>query len=47
MKGENEMPKEKTIIAIRIDKDVKEEFEAICKTLGMSTSDAINILFEK
>lgn len=37
------MSKEKVIISARIDKDVKEQFESVCESMGMKVTDAINI----
>ena len=34
---------EKVTISVRIDKDVKEQFEQICKAIGLNSSYAINI----
>ena len=36
-----------TTICIRIDTDVKKEFETFCDSIGMSMSTAINILIKK
>lgn len=41
------MPKEKITISVRIDKEVKEKFEAICKAIGLNTSDAFNVFVRK
>ena len=41
------MSKEKITISVRIDKEVKEKFEAICKAIGFNTSDAINVFVRK
>ena len=41
------MPKETKTISVRIDKDVINQFEAICKTIGLTTSDAVNIFVRK
>lgn len=41
------MTKEKVTISVRIDKDVKEQFERICKSMGLNVSDAINIFVRK
>ena len=38
---------EKVTISVRIDKDVKEKFEQICKDIGLNSSDAINIFVRK
>jgi len=38
---------EKVTISVRIDKDVKEKFEQICKAIGLNSSDAINIFVRK
>lgn len=36
-----------TTICIRIDTDVKKEFETFCDSIGMSMSTAINIFIKK
>lgn len=36
-----------TTICIRIDTDVKKEFETFCNSIGMSMSTAINIFIKK
>ena len=41
------MAKEKVTVSVRIDKDVKEQFEQMCKSIGLSISDAINIFVRK
>lgn len=41
------MPKEKITISVRIDKDKKEQFESICKAIGLNASDAINVFVRK
>ena len=38
---------EKAIVSVRIDKDVKKQFEQICKAIGLNASDAINIFVRK
>ncbi len=38
---------EKVTISVRIDKNVKEQFEQICKAIGLKSSDAINIFVRK
>ncbi|MBO5179992.1 MAG: type II toxin-antitoxin system RelB/DinJ family antitoxin [Clostridia bacterium] len=38
---------EKVTISVRIDKDVKEQFEIACKSMGLNISDAINIFARK
>ena len=38
---------EKVLVSVRVDKDVKEKFEQICKAIGLNTSDAINIFVRK
>ena len=38
---------EKDIISVRIDKNVKEQFEMVCKSMGLNISDAINIFARK
>lgn len=38
---------EKVIVSARIDKDVKNQFEQICKAIGLNASDAINIFVRK
>lgn len=38
---------EKVLVSVRIDKDVKEQFEQICKAIGLNSSDAINIFVRK
>lgn len=35
------------IISFRINEDVKKEFEATCKAMGLSASDALNIFIKK
>ena len=41
------MNKEKVPISVRVDKDVKEQFEQMCKSMGLNISDAINIFARK
>lgn len=41
------MDKEKVTISVRIDKDVKEQFERVCKSIGLNISDAINVFARK
>ena len=41
------MAKEKVTISARMDKEVKEQFENICKSIGINVSDAINIFARK
>ena len=41
------MAKEKVTISVRIDKEVKEQFEKTCKSMGLNVSDAINIFVRK
>ena len=41
------MAKEKVTVSVRIDKDVKEQFEQMCKSMGLNISDAINIFVRK
>ena len=41
------MAKEKKTISFRIDKDVINQFETICKTIGLTTSDAVNVFVRK
>lgn len=41
------MSKEKVIVSVRVDKDVKEQFERVCKSMGLNISDAINIFARK
>ena len=41
------MAKEKVTVSVRIDKDVKEQFEQMCKSIGLNISDAINIFARK
>ena len=41
------MDKEKVTISVRVDKEVKEQFEQICKSMGLNISDAINIFVRK
>ena len=41
------MNREKITIGVRMDKDVKEQFEMLCKSMGLNISDAINIFARK
>lgn len=41
------MVKEKVTVSVRIDKDVKEQFERVCHSIGLNISDAINIFVRK
>ena len=41
------MTREKVTVSVRIDKDVKEQFEQMCKSMGLNISDAINIFVRK
>ena len=41
------MAKEKVTVSVRIDKEVKEQFEQMCKSMGLNISDAINIFARK
>ena len=41
------MSKEKKTISVRVDKDVINQFETICKTIGLTTSDAVNVFVRK
>ena len=36
-----------TTICIRIDTDLKKDFEAFCDSIGMSMSTAVNIFIKK
>ena len=42
-----QMPKEKVTVSVRIDKDIKEQFERVCHSIGLNISDAINIFVRK
>ena len=37
------MSNEKVTVSARIDKDVKEQFERVCESMGLKVTDAINI----
>ena len=41
------MAKEKVTVSVRIDKDVKEQLERVCHSIGLNISDAINIFARK
>lgn len=41
------MSKEKVTVSVRIEKDVKEQFEKVCHSIGLNISDAINIFARK
>ena len=41
------MDNEKVTISARMDKEVKEQFEKVCKSIGINVSDAINIFARK
>lgn len=41
------MTKEKVTVSVRIDKEVKEQFERVCHSIGLNISDAINIFARK
>ena len=41
------MDKKVATIAVRTDKDAKDEFIKICKEIGMSPSEAVNIYIKK
>lgn len=47
LNGGIKMAKEKVTISVRIDKDVKEQFEVICKSIGLNVSDAISVFARK
>lgn len=38
---------EKVTVSVRIDRDVKEQFEKVCHSIGLNISDAINIFARK
>lgn len=41
------MTKEKVTVSVRIDREVKEQFERVCHSIGLNISDAINIFARK
>ena len=47
MSKTKENPKEKITISVRIDKDVKEEFEKVCDSIGLNVSEAVNVFARK
>ena len=41
------MDKKKVTMSARIDADVKDQFENVCKSMGLTISDALNIFARK
>lgn len=41
------MNKKKVTMSTRINEDVKKQFEAVCESMGLTISDALNIFARK
>ena len=41
------MQNKNTTLSIRINEDVKKEFERTCEAMGLSAADALNIFIKK